>query len=82
MEAERQAANKLFLSLRKQSEMPSQLNVIAALANTNPTSSCSSSSVSSDSKTHLNDKKESNENINNSPLNKLILMDLKLNDEN
>lgn len=82
METERQAANKLFLSLKKQTEMPSQLNVISTITTTNPISSCSSSSVSSQSKIITNDKDELTKNVNNSPLNKLILMDMKLNEEN
>lgn len=82
MEAERHAANKLFMSLKQQSELPTQLNVIAAIASTTPIISCSSSSASSDSKISSNESEELNKNNHHSPLNKLIMMDMKLTDEN
>lgn len=71
MEAERQAANKLLISLKQQSDLP---NVIAALASTNsPIGSCSNNS--------LNTSQDDSEKVNESPLNKLILMEAKLADE-
>ncbi|CAF0825658.1 unnamed protein product [Brachionus calyciflorus] len=75
METERQAANKLLMSLKQQAEIP-QLNVIAALASTNSSIGSCSSSISS-----MSSSKDGSNKQNESPLNKLIMMEMKLSED-